>query len=704
MVHNNISTLIPYSTLSAISLATSIWNHTAPTAATQILIQKCIELVSSSFGRADARVWGLQTLPNDFPTDIADKDNAHLIRCNFDIIKMAKEKQQALLPSRLNISRIKIVCDESLIPDKDKNDFLKLKKILLDFADEGVEIPTPTDFTPSNISPPTRKSYAECFPAVHALLFEFIEKGLAIVIDADHAARIPPNTLHLGNSMGWAVKANKASGRQTGDLLTLNFDEGKAWCSNQWGPVEFPSIVDFIVQILELKDIHGLENISIYEHDITGAHQLLFFKPKSTPLVTFELLNGFFIIFLAGIFGWNGMSFAFNIISKLLGYIFRARMPLGRNTIYSDNILGVCPSSELNNSFNIIETTVADLLGPASITPEKRKSCQNDKRSMVALGWEISLLGTICPASKSLAKGIGYFYSIDLSLRISLIDLQRLAAFGYYFCKIFPELRFLLGDLYFPLRGVNFSRNKNLQINLTPSFITAVLIWRAALTLYLSDHGFERPLEDFRIPTRAVLLEFDGAPHGGGFRIWKLSSPSGPIPHIDSTPNASGSFAFSFGPAICHISIYQNACELLALTLGLLYISTMQNCATPTLIHLRGDSVTALEWATNSSFQIGSSRATVMLLVETCRRFKFVFAKEYQLVPTDINWRCDSLSRLEYISSSHTFALGDQYHLPSVDLKNSQFSNLIDACDPRIPLSSVEDLISHWQTIRNFLH
>jgi len=261
--------------------------------------------------------------------------------------------------------------------------------------------------------PPTRTGYRDCFPAVHALLHEFIQKGLGIVLDAAHAAKIPENTLHLGNSMSWAVKSSKRCGRQTGDLLDLNFDAGKEWCSVEYGPVEFPTIKDFIIQILELKDIFGLENIVFYEHDITGAHQLLFFRPASTPLLGFKLLNGFIIIFLAGIFGWNGMSFAFNIISKILVYIFKALMPLGRNTIYSDNILGVCPSAETERCFTIIESTISGLLGPAAISPEKRKTSDNPNQSIIAIGWEISKMGTISPSPRTLAKGVGYFFSVD---------------------------------------------------------------------------------------------------------------------------------------------------------------------------------------------------------------------------------------------------------------------------------------------------
>jgi len=660
--------------------------------------------MSSAFGRAEAIEWGRNTLPNDFHPNIASTDNASLVRHGYDIIKVAHEKQQLHLPLRLNKDRILLICDESIIPFEDLAAFQALKNALLEIATEGVEIPTYPGFVPSNTSPPFRKSYLECYPAVHALLDEFISKGLAIVLDAEHASKIAPNTLNLGNSMGWAVKSSKECGRQTGDLNDLNFDEGKAWCSEKYGPVVFPTIVDFIVQIIEAKDIYGIKNISIYEHDITGAHQLVFFKPKSTPLLTFQLLNGFFIIFLAGIFGWNGMSFAFNIISKILVILFRAKMPLSKTTIYSDNILGVCPTREIEPCFSIIESTVSGLLGPASISPEKRKSSLNTERSMVAIGWKISLLDeTVSPSARTLTKGVAIIYSIDLSKKISIKDLQRLAAYCYYFCIIFPELRFLLGDLYFPLRGVNYSRNKYLQISLTPSFITAVLIWRAAITLYLSDRGFTRSLEDFRIPRRAIGLEFDGSAFGAGIRIFNLESPSSPLPDIASSPRMSGSIAYSFGPAICHTSIYQNSCELLALTLGLLLITKLQDCSTPTLIHLRGDSNTALEWASDSNFQIGSSRATVMLLVEICRRYKFVFAKDYSQITSEVNWRCDTFSRLTYVSGNNTFDLGESSLLPSDNSYNSELSALINACDPRLPLSSVDDIVSHWQLIRNLL-
>jgi len=375
--------------------------------------------------------------------------------------------------------------------------------------------------------------------------------------------------------------------------------------------------------------------------------------------------------------------------------------------MYSDNILGVCLITEVDRSFSTIEDTVAGLLGPAAISSEKRKSSTfNQERTITALGWVISLSrATISPSLRTLTKGVGYFFAIDLSLgSISIKDLQRLAAFGYYFCRIFPELRFLLGDLYFPLRGVNYCQNRLIQISLNPSFNTAVLLWRAAFCLYLSERGFERPLEDFRPPIRAIGVEFDGSPFGAGIRIFPIPFSSLTFPDISSTPLASASLPYSFGDAICHTSIFQNTCELLSLTLGLLLVSTLQDCSSPTLILLRGDSVTALEWASDSSFQIGASRATVMLLVEVCRRFKFILAKDYDLISSEDNWRSDSLSRLSYHSGGQSFPLGDNSHFPTPDNGNSLFSTLITLCDPRSQLTTVEQITSQWNSIRRNLN
>jgi hypothetical protein len=82
----------------------------------------------------------------------------------------------------------------------------------------------PPDFEPSGPQrdkwPPQRSKFIRAAPAVEKLLQEnFLDKGLAVVLDSRRAQTIKGLSVHPS---GWAPKAGKVYGRNTGDPASMN--------------------------------------------------------------------------------------------------------------------------------------------------------------------------------------------------------------------------------------------------------------------------------------------------------------------------------------------------------------------------------------------------------------------------------------------------------------------------------------------------
>ena len=71
------------------------------------------------------------------------------------------------------------------------------------------------------------------------------------------------------------------------------------------------------------------------------------------------------------------------------------------------------------------------------------RSDSNEQRSIVALGWLISLLRrSLTISEKSLKKALGYFFSTNLRKKLSLKKLLRLASFARRLTLVHRNLRF----------------------------------------------------------------------------------------------------------------------------------------------------------------------------------------------------------------------------------------------------------------------
>jgi ribonuclease HI len=321
----------------------------------------------------------------------------------------------------------------------------------------------------------------------------------------------------------------------------------------------------------------------------------------------------------------------------------------------------------------------------------------NEQRSIVALGWLISLKRrSLTISEKSLKKALGYFFSTNLKKKLSLKKLLRLASFAQRLTLVLPELKILLPDLYLPLIGMN---NMRAEVTLPEETVTAILFWRAALLLYYVENLFERPLESMRIRRPAYLVEFDGSLTGWGLRIYRVEDM------MEETLICTVSLG-AHPRIIARIkahpqpSSYQNAMEMIAFTMGLVVLASKG--FREVTVMARGDSISALEWMTGEKFKAGRSRAAVTLFLELCRRFDFQMHTDYTHLSSEENDPCDRLARQKPRAPGSRDDAVEYIHSP-VEHYARALVPLAELCDPTQSLTSAEEILDFWVMLRELL-
>jgi len=150
-------------------------------------------------------------------------------------------------------------------------------------------------------------------------------------------------------------------------------------------------------------------------------------------------------------------------------------------------------------------------------------------------------------------------------------------------------------------------------------------------------------------------------------------------------------------------SEYQNTTEIMAVMVGLIFLA--RHGVRDVTVSLEGDSVSALEWATQEKYRIGASRATVVVLIEVCRKFGFRISRRSKWICSADNWRCDALSRCGVTVDPATlgFELGSTFHRPPYRGIVQSLDTLLHWCDPRHPPASELDISRLWHSTRAWL-
>ena len=242
--------------------------------------------------------------------------------------------------------------------------------------------------------------YAEAHTAVDKLMANAWGKKLVFIIKTELVKSVEAHW----SRQSWAPKQGKIEGRPCGNASAmgpnghaLNNDVVKCMVADRWGPIHNPSIVKIVRNILTMGDKHGFDNIAVWKMDLAGAFTLLNIKPSNVGLMMYEMMGGFTLIHLAGMFGWTGMPFAFQVVTRVvIALIGLAIVLTGLAEMFVDDVIAVSTKTSMAEDMEKSSRIITELLGEGAEEFKKRVSTLdegNDSHEVDVVGWNVASIG-----------------------------------------------------------------------------------------------------------------------------------------------------------------------------------------------------------------------------------------------------------------------------------------------------------------------
>jgi hypothetical protein len=186
-----------------------------------------------------------------------------------------------------------------------------------------------------------------------------------------------------------------------------------------------------------------------------------------------------------------------------------------------------------------------------------------------------------------------------------------------------------------------------------------------------------------------VIIEFDASLNGIGILYYVLG-PTKEVLIGGCTVNIT---SLKLGSE----AKFQNTAEFIGIILGIEGLHELGINAQS--VHLRGDSITALTWASTVKFKgcLVGNAASVFIIQGIVREVKI--GKVTHLSAED-NWRADYLSRggsLEGLLQKDTTLQKPQ------QIQLQQQSDLINLCDPKNEIKDENEFLTFWNNTRRIL-
>lgn len=420
--------------------------------------------------------------------------------------------------------------------------------------------------------------------------------------------------------------------------------------------------------------------------DLRGAYTLLSFRPEDVGLFAMLLTEDIVYLQLAGIFGWAGTPAAFQVVTRAITWELKHRLK-GSTVMYVDDIIGVSFKDDIDSDLAITKEVCTNLLGPTAVAEDKTEF----GRRIEIIGYIVDLdVQRVMIARKKFLTAIHGFASIDLDSKMSLRVAQRLASWSSRYGKICRVMRSFCGALN---RMTTGRTEAHASFILSAEARIAIMCWRAMLFLVRYDEvQFTRTLDSFSLPTSPIVAEFDSSLSGAGL-IWYNRSEG---TEVEVGVCAVDLSFLAFGED----SAFQNLAEFIGAILAVVgYICLGHRGRS---LALRGDSVTALTWATTERYSGSTVTNAAMVWTLLCVAAEVDITEITHISGKD-NFRCDSLSRRG--ESGQT--VGDQATAMGIVgakvvsiQEDSNLLALLEKCDPRIVLQSDEDFVDFWCTTR----
>ena len=657
------------------------------------IVQKAYRANATDYGLKEAVKWaeGFK-----IPEAAIAHDYGLLRAAGLNFDKMVEIRFRQLLSSRLNHARI----DEAISadnPDRDK---------LYDLAN-GMQVPVPTGFIPNGQSerPKMRQKYKMAHTAVNKMNHDTWKDHLAFYLPLSEARNLVLGC-HLSPAH-WTSKKDKESGRPLIDPgddsipnAALNSPEIRDRATELWGAIVHPTIIDIIRMIIGFYDrAHAAdpditwEDVVIWKMDLKGAYTLLSFRPDCAKLFGVEITNDeeategqYAMFFLCGVFGWTGTPYAFQVVTRAIVHELH-KSTRGNITMYVDDLIGVCLrrdyTYEKGNAYKLCTT----LLGPTAIAEHKTEV----GRRLDAIGYTIDLdMRLVTISKKNFLKTLHGYYDVDISKPVPRATIEKLASWGSryaFICRFMkPFNRALYAALPTQRQRETSQYNPHASQLLPTTAQRAVRMWRAMLcALHLDETRFSRSFDLFKGATADMICEFDSSLTGSGMLFYKYN-PDGSETVLGGAAISLASLGFDDD------SSFQNTSEFIAVVLSLRILRT--RFPEVKAIALRGDSVSALTWASKGQFRgdLVTNASILYTLILIVTGIEVVGDPIEFHIKGDDNWRCDGLSRGKSMSD-----IG-MNHVDFMDLNNDPLSlELLSLCDPAASIEIDSDFTGFFK-------
>jgi hypothetical protein len=649
------------------------------------IAETAYRLADEVFSVKEANIWAANFKITD---DIVNSDEALFRASMRDITAMARMRKHKLSPNRLN--RFRIESSTRLDnPERDR---------LFRLADTGMPLLLRPGFIPNGAGPhpPLRRKYVSVSSAVNRLLFEnFHQKGLAFILTKETAATIPG--LHL-SPLSWTEKQGKVQGRPIGDCSDgghelnnepLNSDHTKLESDELWGQIKHPTLKDicllidnFCIAEAKADSAFKDDDIVLIKLDLQQAFTLVDFEANGVKHLAMEMTDNKVIFFLCGLFGWSGTPAAFNVYTRAIIHelIHRIR---GKALMYVDDIIIVTRKGNVNYDIDVTNKVCCNLLGDNAVEHKKTEF----GRKIVAIGYEFDLdKGLVTLSPRNTHRTLYAFMSVDFDKNIKVSGMQKLASLASRCSKINVYMKPYVKTLYKEYAG------RGQHTSFTISSAARHVIWFFRILLGLTavcPDRFSRTLISFRHIVPTLIIEFDASLQGIGILYY--------IPG-DTQDTLIGSCAvdissLGFGSE----AKYQNSAEFLGPILG---IEGLQELGvTPKSVHLRGDSITALTWASTEKFKgnLVSNAASVFILQGILTGLSVGGVTH---LSAEDNWRTDFLSRGGTMSE---LLIKDPTLMKPKELAIKKQKKILALCDPNREIVDETGFKEFWLEIKQVL-
>lgn len=633
---------------------------------------------SASLGVREARLWSADF---QFPASDLQLDYSDFVQCGHNLAALARLRQDKRAPHRLSVDRIAATfgADGTRVPGLLPADFAHLQR----FATHGIDLFLPRTFVRCPRPPPLRTKYKLVAPAVNKLVHAQHSEGTVVLLPLAAALQIPE--IHF-SAQHWTVKRGKPQGRIICDVansdappatpLNGREEEGERAelrdrIEAHWGTISHPTLHSLMCMVSAAADEHGWDSILLWKKDLQGAFNLLWFAPTMVHLLAFLLTNDVVVIHLAGMFGWVGMPFAFEVITRCLRILVAAVIS-GRSAMYVDDLMAVSHRSRLHSDTSAADHAICGLLGPSAVAAGKDES----GRALDWIGWHVNL-DTKCVtlSQRNLCLTTYAFFSFDLEQRLTLSQVQRMASLASRCSLLARQMRPYTKALY---DCASLYASSHIARRLSGPATSDVCMWRAFLVAAHFDcERLARPIVSFLPRAASVRMEYDASLtafavgvsvlDGARVRLLAFAALASPFPATEE-------------------SRLQNTYEFLAVVLGLLLA---RRCRLANFSYdLLGDNVSSLRWASTDRAASSLARTANIALTVLASDIDAVVASTIHVPGVD-NVTYDRLSRG---ASALDVGLDPtlQVHLPS----HHPIAQYIALCNP---LTDVPTATAHLQ-------